>query len=116
MQVEFSKVTARGWEKQRIADGSLRLLRYAEARGGGDLLAMEPGYRKNEYTLRVSVPGQRDLDKVVLVVKSSANCFRVAYSDAKRTEVSTCGTYCDLNLWIMRLDQIPIGTPQTLTG
>ena len=81
---------------ERQADGSVRLIKYNTPTSGENLVDFAPtknwrGDFTGDYSLRVNIPPQRVLAKVALVVRTSANNYTVAVSNANTT-ITNCKT------------------------
>ena len=97
---EISLTVFRG-ESAALKDGSVRLIRYIVPAGAGESLIMDKSkYTPNTYTLTVCIPGQRSVDAVINIVKSSANTYKLTYSDAVRTEMKAFDNYSQINTYL----------------
>jgi hypothetical protein len=106
MIVDPAKLAAVGWRAERINDGSVRLLRYKKSETTQELLTVTPDrYDAGRFTLRVALPAAQTLDAAVVIVRSSANCYKAVYTSLSATEIRSFGNYCDLNMWLRSIDQ-----------
>ena len=104
MQVKSQEFVGKyaGLEVISNNDTGLFAVQYSEPE---KMQAPEIGSMRNSYydcntkviELRISQPKQRKVLRSLIVVKSSANCYRVGYADAKGAEQFVARTYNEIH-------------------
>ena len=95
------------WKAHSKPDGSVWLIKYKTNASAAELLTLKnetAGYYQPDnmrrFNLTVTLPDQRELEAVLVIIKSSANKFKLMYSDGKRSDLVTLGKYFEVNLYL----------------
>jgi len=97
MQLDSRKIqTPNGYKKEDSKDGSVRFVKYKTQATKNDLVQFRQSYGTN-YNLQINLPPERELDTVIIVSRSSVNCYRVIISTSKHTKLINCKTYDEIN-------------------
>ena len=102
MQVDSRKIYVKGLENnQDLKDGSIRYVIYKAQDSSKSLLELKPSYGTSYY-LTVNMPSLREVDKVIVVTRTSVNCYRVIISTTNGTELVNCKTYDEITQTITK--------------
>jgi len=97
MELDSRKIYAKGLQnKQDLKDGSVRYILYKPNNTDKQLAELRPSWGTN-YELRINLPQQREVDKVIIITRTSANCFRIIISSSLNTELISVKTYDEIN-------------------
>ncbi len=100
------KYTNSLWDEAKaLPDGSEILIKYKDNKPSKKTLELIPrsydGYMCTEgYYLDVHLPRPRELQAVLIIKRSSQNCYKVTYSDSYRAEMQTVTGLNFLNEYI----------------
>lgn len=97
-------------------DGSVRLIKYEPIVNDKQLVDFKKDWRDNLYNLTVNLPPPRELDTIVIVSKTSANCYKVIVSTQTHTEITTCKTYDEVNAIIKHSTSEKSASPGSNVG
>lgn len=106
MEVTKSKLNIPYGVDVQDIKGSIRIIKYKDNKKKDELVtltALTGYYQKNEYTLKVNLPGDRELDYFVCIMKSSANKYRLFYSGSDKTDLLSMSTYDEINVYLKTL-------------
>jgi len=97
MQLDSRKITVpSGFQKQDIKDGRVRFVLYKQQDTSKELLQLRHSYGTN-YNVQINLPPPRELDTLIVVSRSSVNCYRVVISAPTATILVNCKTYDEIN-------------------
>lgn len=103
MQVDNRKIQIKGFERpESLEDGSVRYVLYKKEETAKELLEFKKNTWNNSYDLKVNLPSERKLEKVIIITRTSANCYRVIISTTNSTELINCKTYDEINQCISK--------------
>lgn len=107
MDIDVGKVHAQGCKVEKIVDGSVRLIKtfLPPNIAKQDLMSLSKySYgRENEYLIRVNLPPAEKVDTVIIVSRTSVNCWRLIYSSLKLVEIMTYKTLTEVNFELDKL-------------
>lgn len=97
MELNSNKIQIKGFEHpENLKDGSVRYVLYKKQTDEKPLLELKPNW-STTYSLQVNLPQKREIDTVVIITRTSVNCYRVIVSTIKGTELANCKTYDEIN-------------------
>jgi len=102
MQIDSRKIHVQCLENREVLkDGSVRYVNYKAQDDIKQLLELKPSWGTN-YNLSVNLPRLREVDKVVIIARTSVNCYRVIISTTNGTDLVNCKTYDEVNQAIVK--------------
>lgn len=90
-----------------LPDGSIRIVTYSEVVEPKEMLKLSKSWGGN-YNLSLELPVQRDLEICVNIIKTSANCYKVMYSDKNESVYETFKTLAEVNKFLKDTRQLKI--------
>lgn len=97
MQVDSRKILIKDFDSHGIIkDGSVRYVLYKKQDNVKPLLELKPSW-DTTYNLQVNLPLKREIDTIVIVTRTSVNCYRIIISSSNETELVNCKTYDEIN-------------------
>lgn len=84
-----------------LPDGSMILVCYKEYKPNGELLELAESYN-NSYKLNINIPQARDMLACIVIMRSSANCYKLSYTDNKLSDITTLTGLATVNEYIER--------------
>jgi len=91
----------------RIADGSVQIVQYSVKESSKALVELKSPERwdsSNNYKLQVNLPSERTVEYILILLRSSANKYKVIYSTSLKTEIETFSNYAEINAYIKSLN------------
>ena len=108
-EIDVGKLPSIGMKLERVSEGCVRLVSYKKQEDGKDLLTVrQSSIGFGRYELQVNVPEMREVNELIVIVKSSANKFRVCYSSPKSTVFDVFTGYDELRRWLLDFVQVPM--------
>lgn len=100
------KYTNTLWDEAKtLPDGSEVLIKYKQQKSNNKTIELLQGgsnYLCSErYYLDVNLPKPRELQAVLIVKRSSQNCYRVTYTDNYRADMQTLTGLNTVNMYIV---------------
>lgn len=97
MQLDSRKIKVPSeYYLDNLKDGSVRIVRYTKIIATQDLVQLRASYSTN-YNLQINLPSQRSIDTMIIVARSSVNCYRLIISSPTNTHLENCKTYDEIN-------------------
>lgn len=98
MEVNSNKIQIKGFEyPENLKDGSVRYVAYKKQDDTKQQLVELKQSYGSTYSLQVNLPSKREIDTLVIVTRTSVNCYRVIISTSKQTKLENCKTYDEIN-------------------
>lgn len=90
-----------------VPDGSIRIITYSEVKEPKEMIKLVKSWGSS-YNLNLELPVQRDLEICVNIIKTSANCYKVMYSDKNKSVFETFKTITEVNKFLKDMRQVKI--------